>query len=902
MNNMHGFYARSVFILIFYHQSIAAEVSPPSPEDNTLYDTTLENSMEAGFRHALIKAREIKYQSNNIVDVIVAEDIADFPDLNIADSIQRMPGMSITREGGEGRRVSMRGIGSQFTKVSINNMNAMAFTSSPMDSRSAVENSRAFDFNLFASELFESVLITKSESADLTEGGIGGTIQFYTPKPFSQHGFRSTINLNTGANEYTDEDLSPRLTLLLSNTWDNTFGLLGAVSYSRRSTLETGYNTTRWRPRTTNDVNPAIDPELQTQFANGEVYFARGNRLSVWENSYERLGATTTFEFRPSIHFSLSANILYGIFNNDKDEKHLATAGSSSTGLGRLEALQTIRRDGHLEAVYAEFSDTPLKTQYRKDVADSDFLQFTLESTLNLSDRTTLQGLYGKSRASYDHPVSEKAKLDTIDNYGLTTDFTKDRFYGANRYQQNLLDVSRWQVKELDASEWERVDDLEEIKLDLRHNLSEIEFINGGLSYQTYTNHFTARQVIDYVKEVPTPQNDGDQSIGDRYFVFRGHADADWLLPDLDALIDYYAIDADLDITAARSSLPHQTTENTLAGYLQYEKTYEKLRGDIGLRYYTTDVTAQGRILNTDHYEVRKDTHNGFLPSINLAYELTPELIARLNLSQNITRPDLNQYHNTRSDFIDPENTQITQIHSASIKPYRSDNVNISLERFFDEVGYISLGFFHKKISHFPMAETKTIPYSETGYSEDFLDPGQTGETLFDYTRIVNNNNDTNLLGLELSFQRDFDFLPEPFHNLGIASNITLVSGDAIYDNVQGTGLSEVKPFPGLSKKSGNLTLYYEPNGWGSRISLAYRDDYILLVEPGLADEDERGFHSTVYLDFSAYYTPFENYKMTIEGINLTNEREEQYSDSADRLYNTTTSGRSLYIGMSYTF
>ncbi len=114
--------------------------------------------------------------------------------------------------------------------------------------------------------------------------------------------------------------------------------------------------------------------------------------------------------------------------------------------------------------------------------------------------------------------------------------------------------------------------------------------------------------------------------------------------------------------------------------------------------------------------------------------------------------------------------------------------------------------------------------------------------------------------------------------------------------------MTQEKSFPGLSKNSYNLTMYYETEHWGGRISAANRSQYISVVEGGLRDEDERGFHETTFVDFSAFYQVSENLKLTVEAINLTNEREEQYSDSSNRQYNTTTSGRTYTAGFSYKF
>ncbi len=144
-----------------------------------------------GFRDSVIKAKDLKREAMVAQDSIVAEDIADFPDQNLADSLQRVPGIAITREGGEGRQISLRGLGPDFTRVQVNGMEALGTSSSPMDSRGAVGRSRAFDFNIFASELFNQIDVKKSYSADQEEGGIGGIVNLRTAKPFDLTDFRA---------------------------------------------------------------------------------------------------------------------------------------------------------------------------------------------------------------------------------------------------------------------------------------------------------------------------------------------------------------------------------------------------------------------------------------------------------------------------------------------------------------------------------------------------------------------------------------------------------------------------------------------------------------------------------------------------------------------------------------
>ena len=138
----------------------------------------------SSFRRSLIKAKDMKREAMIARDSILAEDIADFPDLNLADALQRVPGVTITREAGEGRQISLRGLGPDFTRVQVNGMEAMGTSSSPMDAKGGVSRTRGFDFNVFAAELFNRIDVNKTFSADQEEGGIGGTVGLYSAKPF----------------------------------------------------------------------------------------------------------------------------------------------------------------------------------------------------------------------------------------------------------------------------------------------------------------------------------------------------------------------------------------------------------------------------------------------------------------------------------------------------------------------------------------------------------------------------------------------------------------------------------------------------------------------------------------------------------------------------------------------
>jgi iron complex outermembrane receptor protein len=167
------------------------------------------------------------------------------------------------------------------------------------------------------------------------------------------------------------------------------------------------------------------------------------------------------------------------------------------------------------------------------------------------------------------------------------------------------------------------------------------------------------------------------------------------------------------------------------------------------------------------------------------------------------------------------------------------------------------------------------------------------------------NYEDTILQGLELSLQSDLLFLPAPFNKLGFIGNLTFIDGELDYASPaqQAAGISNVQPLAGLSDVLTNVTFYYETKKWGARGSANYRNDYVARPNPIADDQNGDGFNSTIYVDFSAFYQINEKLKLTMDAINLTNQREEQFSDlTARRHYNTTSSGTTIFTGINYKF
>src|SRR3569623_1931588 len=168
-----------------------------------------------GFRSSLAKALNLKQNENAAVDTILAEDIGKFPDLNLSESIQRIPGVAITRDAGEGREISVRGLGAQFTRVRINGMEALTTTGSS-DANGGVNRGRAFDFNVFASDLFNSIAVEKTAEAATEEGSLGAPVDLRTARPFDYSGFTFVTSAQAGSNDLS-EKVNPRGAAMIAN-------------------------------------------------------------------------------------------------------------------------------------------------------------------------------------------------------------------------------------------------------------------------------------------------------------------------------------------------------------------------------------------------------------------------------------------------------------------------------------------------------------------------------------------------------------------------------------------------------------------------------------------------------------------------------------------------------------
>ncbi|MGC1305096.1 MAG: TonB-dependent receptor [Caulobacteraceae bacterium] len=851
-----------------------------------------------GYRQSLQKAQDLKRMAVGSEDDILAQDIAAFPDLNLAESLQRIPGIAITRDAGEGRQITLRGLGPDFTRTDLNGMEVLGNTASGMDNRGNVSRTRSFDFSLFASELFDKVSVQKSYAAEQDEGGIAGTVQLYTAKPFDYPGAEFVLSAKGQTNTNTS-GVTPRVVALASDRW-GPFGALVSVAYSEIKSNEYGYRNWGWGQVQYNPANvgPGISPATAAQLeatGPGQLYAPQAESPSSWYTDRKRLGVTAALQYQPDSHLHVGLDLLYGRLTNNRDD-YAISAGGTNALTGNVSGTQVIQSavvDGN-SLVAGSYTGVDLRSEHNIQDDSTDFYQAVLNSAWTPNDQLTVSLLGGYQRSNYEQPFFDKVFLEA-QNQAFSFD---DRpTVPVNTYGFNVNDPNAWQLMRLDTQANTIDSQYVNGKGDIAYAFNTTSTLKVGGEYKDFTNS-GAQYNNKVFYNAPTLTQLPNS--------LKSSVPVDTLFPYIVGNVNqtYAYIGQSLTMPASDLSpgSDYQVEEKTVAAYIQYDLDTHlfgyRTRANVGVRYYTTDTTSSGELnTGTTLSPVSiKNNDRGWLPAANLAVNVTDDFILRASVNRNVNRAPLSDLAAAGTLTTAPFGGSIS-VGNPYLKPYKATSVEGSAEYYFDHNGYASLGVFFKDMDSFITTETTVEPYSATGYPVSFLLPGQDGTVPYNFSRPINGPG-ASIKGIEAAFQHDFNFLPAPFDHLGMVTNVTYADGD---QDVLINGQTFNLPLINLSKYSANATLYYETDRWGVRISEAYRSQY--LDSAGSSGNVGEGVEASNNVDFSAHYNVSKHLKLVVEGINITNQPIVQFLDiHAHRPEVYTNSGRTFTFGATYAF
>ncbi|RRN64045.1 TonB-dependent receptor [Caulobacter sp. 602-1] len=886
---------------------------------------TVDAVVVTGFRKSLSDARAIKRDSVIQKDVIVAEDMAKFPELNLAESLQRLPGVQITREAGEGRRISLRGLGPDFARVQLNGMEVLGNVDSAQDSRGQRSRDRAFDFNIFASELFSKVEVEKTFQAAQNEGGMAGTVGLFTGKPFDYApGAKGAISVKAGTNQYT-KDTQPRVAGLFSYNWDNRFGVAVSVAYSKRETTEQGHNTYNYDKLSASDMGKLVANGLdishlsaaqQAKFLSGDLYIADGNRISSWNSKAERLGLTGAVQWKPADNLLLTLDVLHGEFTTHRNEYHLATrplgSGTKSfafdTPAGGVwpsqfqkgSVLNNLAWDSSNYVTMTDVTGTTFGSEHRRSLNENRFNQVALTGKWDLSDRLKIDGHVGYEKSTYKTPYDDKlymrAKGNMVANYGAdgqSATFSYPNFDATN--------PANYALDSFYYRGFNNQSELKEGVLNAQYALNDTWTLRAGVAYHKFTQGGRDLFYDDNVNGTRSKMRGA--SVTGLVSVFT-NAFGSWLVGDYDKTFakfnEYHRFGPNKDGTGgALQDIEnvYETSEETVSEYVQADWDSDlfgkRFRGNIGLRGYQTDTHGTGWIQGDAYAYLGttdvKGSYDGVLPAMNSVLELTPQVLVRFSATQNLNRPGLGSMAAKGSAFQSDSGDITASRGNPNLKPYKDSTLDLAAEYYFGQDGLLSASVFHKSLKNFIGTQTlENVPFSQTGVPYTTI-PGATATSIVkEFEMPINIAGTKQLTGVELAAQGQFSFLPAPFDKLGAVVNYTYVDAD--------------EALTGISNTSYNATLYYETERWGLRGSLSHRNKWFTGHSDSLMSASTRGFQGSTYVDASAFVNVSSALQLTLNAINLTNQKDTQFWGQNEYLYNQTQSGSTYMVGLRYKF
>ncbi|MCC2973325.1 TonB-dependent receptor [Massilia sp. IC2-476] len=955
--------------------SIGAAFAQDAPANASQQIQTVQVT---GLRASLESALNAKRQDNGIVDVIKAEDMGKFPDTNLAESLQRVPGVVIDRDAGEGRNITVRGLGQDFTRVRINGIEGLA-TTGGTDSSGGTNRGRGFDFNVFASELFSSLTVRKSSSADVDEGSLGATVDLQTLRPFDLRGFNATI---AAKGKYNDgsEKVDPRVAFMVSNTFlDRTVGVLVSGAFSKRRVLEEGFSTVRWdngpssggwcAPQgvTANPSNstattcgPAAQgvPRLPASQAATEAYNAASSatnfhprlpRYGRLTHDQDRLGLTASVQWRPQRGTLLTFDMLYSKLDATRQEDFLqAISFSRSAAQGGKPQMSVVEAqyapNGAL--LYGKYNGVDIRSESRFDELNTTFSQPTLTLEHKFNDSWSMSAKVGRANSKFRNPVQTTVTLDALNVNGYTIDFRGNDRMPAIGYPFDptstsgplaILGVPQvasgtqpTTVPNTTTSEIrirpQGATNINDVgQFDLAWEASDNLSFKGGINkkkYESDTYEFRRVNQNDTIFAPPGGASGLTTSLtgfGKGLDMPAGTATG-WVIPNLSAIAAAYDIYCNCikagpaggpgdftlsSITNGNARGNNRTvTERDDGFYLMGEFKYDlwdiPVRGNFGVRHVKTELEAIGYqaagggtavVVNHDY----KDT----LPSFNIAANLTRDFIVRFGAAKVMTRPQLG--------FLSPGGTISTTgtltINTGNplLKPFRAKTFDSSFEYYFGKNAFVGLGLFQKNIDTYIQSLRTNVAFRETGLPLSLLPANFTGDEQFQVTAPINTDGGK-LKGFEINYQQPFTFLPGWGKNFGTVLNYTKVSSKIEYAVSPTSNERIVDDLLNLSPKSWNATFYYDDGKFSARVSGAKRSSFLTRV-PGQNNNDVEGKNETFNVDVSLSYKWNDKLEFTLEGVNLTNEPNDQFiSRARNSVVVNNVTGREFLAGLRYKF
>lgn len=805
-------------------------------------DTATEHVDVVGQAARLDQALKQQRSSDSIESVVHADAVSQLPDDNAAEALQRLPGLSVERDQGEGRYVSVRGIGPDLNSVTINDVLVPA----PESGR------RAVALDVLPAEIVQSLTVVKSLTPDMDANSLGGTVKVETLSAFDHEGLFYSIS-GEGSYDGNTGQSSPKLSGALSQRFSigggqDNFGVAAAFSWQKRDfgsdNVETG----------------------------GAWDFGDGARLEELEQRdydirRERTGLGLNFDYKLDTATSFYLRTLFSRFRDTETRNSAAIEFADPLAAGEI---------GEAEGVRA------LKS--REETQDIESYVFGGEHRAGL---WTLSGQVGLSSAGEDLPRG----ISGAEFVG-TDDFAAAGFSSTRSPRLNIgpafYDPANFSLDKVELTTSDTTDRLGSLRLDLARDYDidgyAAQFKFGGkLSRRTKKNdteewvfedlgdHFSAAELgLDRFLSGSV-----DYSLG-RFGNGISASAVRRLLSGLNAA-DYY----DEEQSRINDFKMHEDID---AAYLMNTLDLDRWRIIAGLRYERTRFDAEGTGLRDGEFEAieQSNDYGHWLPGLHARYQVDKSTQLRAAWTQSVVRPTFEQL--APGFVIDGDEAEFG---NPQLKPLESRNLDLGIEHYLGRAGVLSAYVFHKRIRNFV-------------YNTDLAGSGDWAA--FDEAATYANGDQARLYGVELAYSQKLDWLPSPWNGLLLGANATISRSRATIDGLlDGAPASRKIDLPSQSDVVGNLTLGWEDRQTSLRLAANYKSKY--LYEVAAIDDAAHDTYvdSQVFLDFSARHFVTPQVQVYFQAQNLTDEAYYVYTGSSRYNAQYEEYGRNYKVGVTYT-
>lgn len=824
--------------------------------------TELSEVIVSGAREGQHKALNQQRNADNIKQVVSLDLMGRFPDLNVAEALQRLPGVTIGRERGEGADVQLRGTPANFTNININGEQIMG---------TQEEGNRNAQLDVIPVDVLSSMEVIKTLTPDLDGDAIAGVVNMRTPTATSLKA-KGAANLGAGYN-----DLRGKLNAIGNLSYGQRFfanenvpmgrlGLMASASYYQTKNGRDRIEAQRWR---TFDFGEGI----------GEQAFPTDFRYRYLESVRTRTGLSATVDYKFDQYSFLIANVMYN--NRDDDDTRYRKRF-------RMDGPE-IQEDGsYYDDRARAYNQVLTRTQ---DVAN---MNYNLQGETRIG-ASTLDGaiFYTDSRRDYNSDMANfnssrfPQTIRDIRTHYLQTegDFNNASLYSFVDFESNdVVTHGNNTVFRLNLSvPYTLGSGTGVLKTGLKHKHLFNERYKPESSFYSEFTGDTPIGLADFIGK-----NQLDSSFMDNHLRFGPSVSP--------SAIDYFyanpnAFTTHQDITRmANESYFYEATENIFAGYVMTRLQFNKFMLLLGARIEQTNVDYAANIVESEGEDVwvsttrinAKNDYAKILPNIQFKYDLDKTSLLRAALTFGYSRPNFTDLVPSRAVNVADEEVTIG---NPNLDPAFATNLDLMYEKYLNNLGIISGGLFYKSIEKFQYSSESTIVGNEFEGASDY-------EGWFLYQTL--NGETADVFGMEFNFQKNLTFLPGILKGLSIYTNYTYTHSNA--DTQDRKDLS----LPGQAPHTANGTLSFAYKKFSLQGSANYNGSYVLSL--GQTEEEDITRDDRLQIDVNASYRLTERLTLYTEAVNLTNAPQTDYYGDESRVYQKEFYSWWGRLGVKYRF